>query len=123
MATDHLGDPVGAPQLVMPTMGPGPLQQQPLQLPDLFVGQPRLGSGMGCGGQGLGGLLGHGEPAIQGGATDAEDAGNDGGRLAPLHQFDGTSSSSFQFVCGSDRSHTYTTTGTAERFLWPGWGQ
>ncbi len=104
-------------------MGLGPLQQQPLQVPDLLVAEPGLRTGVGLSGQGRGDPLGHGEPAIQRGAADAEDAGDDGGRLAPLHQFHGPSASAFEFFGGSNRSHILTTTGTTQMSLWPDWSQ
>ena len=34
-AADDLGDPVGAPEVVVPAVGHGPLQQQVFQLLDL----------------------------------------------------------------------------------------
>ena len=46
MAADHLGDPVGSPQFIVPAVGLGPLQQQPFQFPDLLVGEPGLGAEM-----------------------------------------------------------------------------
>jgi hypothetical protein len=116
-ATDEFGDPAGAPKVVGPAVGPGTLQQQSLQLPKLLVGQPGPGAGMGPGGQGLGGLLGQGEPAIQRSAADAEDAGDDGGRLPPPHQFDGVATATFQLLGGSDGSHALTTTEAARVFL------
>jgi hypothetical protein len=61
--------------------GLGPSEQQPLKLPGLLVGQPGLGAGVGLG----------------------------GGRLAMLHQLDGTSTAALRFACGYDESHTRTT--------------
>jgi len=117
-ATDELGDTAGAPKVVGPAVGPGALQQQALQLPKPLVGQPGPGTGMGPGGQGLGGLLGQGEPAIQRGAADSQDAGDDGGRLPPPHQFHGVATATFQFLGGSDGSHALSTTEAARVFLW-----
>lgn len=120
VAADDLGDPVGTPHVVVPAVGLSPLQQQALELPDLLVGEPGPRPGMRLGAEGLGRLLSHAEPAIERGAADAEDAGDDGGRLAVLHQFDGPTTAAFQFVCSSNGSHTLTTLETAQLFLWPG---
>ena len=116
-ATDELGDPAGVPKVVGPAVGPGALQQQSLQLPKLLVGKPRAGGGMGPGGQGLGRLLGQDEPAIQRGAADSQDAGDDGGRLPPPHQLDRVATATFQLLGGSDGSHALTTTAAARVFL------
>ncbi|QDV39326.1 hypothetical protein ElP_72910 (plasmid) [Tautonia plasticadhaerens] len=97
-AADDLGDPLGTPRVVGPAVGPGPPRQQVLELPEPLVGGPGRRAGMRLGGQGLGGVLGHAEPAIQRGTADAEDASDDGGGLALLHQFDGSATAAFQFV-------------------------
>ena len=76
VAADHLGDPVGAPQVVVPAVGLGPLQEQPLQLLDLLVGEPGLGAGVGLGGQLLGGVPVELHPGVDGGASAAEEVGD-----------------------------------------------
>src|SRR6478736_4945258 len=115
---DDLGDPLGAPEVVVPAVGLGPLQQQPLELPELLGGQPGPWAGVRLGGQGLGRVLGRGQPAIQRGAADAEDASDDGGRLALLHELDGPATAAFQFFGGPYGSHPRTTLVTDEVFLW-----
>src|SRR3954451_22315205 len=114
---DHLGDPLGGPEGIGPAVGGGPLTEERLQLPELLGGEPGPGTGMRPGGPPVGGGLGHPLPAVERGAADAEDAGDDGGGLPLVHQLDGPGAATLQFGCGSDRSHALTTMSAARLFL------
>ena len=120
---DHLGDPLGGPEGIGPAVGGGPLTEERLLLLELLGGEPGPGTGMGPGGQPLGGGLGHLLPAVERGAADAEDAGDDGGGLALTHQFDGPGAAALQLGSSSNWSHAPTTMPAAGLFLWPNWSQ
>ena len=120
---DHLGDPAGAPEVVVVAMGPRALQKQGLQLSDLRVGEQRGGARMGLGVQLVGGLAGELQPGVDGGAAAAEDAGHVVDVLAVLDQFNGPASSSFELFGGSDGSHTLYYDPPVRVFGLPGWTQ
>ena len=52
--SDQAGDAIGGPQFVGPAVGLGALEQQLLELAELFLGQPRRGAGSGLGLQAVG---------------------------------------------------------------------
>jgi len=123
VAADHLGDPLGAPEVVVPALGLGPLQEQPFESLDRLVTAARLGAGMGLGGEGLGGLAIELQPGGEGGSSDAEDAGDEGGLLALLDQFDGSAASAFEFFGGSSGSQILNYDRRANLFGWLRWTQ
>ena len=114
---DQVGDAVGGPELGLPTVGLGPLLQEPLQAPQPVGGQAGRGAGVGLGRQPIRRGVGDGLPTIQRGAAGAENTGNDGGRLPLLHQLDDSATSAFRFLNGSDGPHTlgFTTSSRARR--------
>ena len=68
-------------------------------------------------GQAVGAGCGGGPPAVQRGAADAQDASDEGGGLSLLHQLDGASAFSFEFLCGSNGSHLINTRELRDLFL------
>jgi hypothetical protein len=107
VATDDCRHPRGGSECIGPPVRGGPLPQQAMQFGRLYVGEARRGSGVGFGGQAVGagarGLL----PAVEGGASDAQDAGNGDGRFTLAHEFDGAAPAAFEFGRSSDWSaHT-----------------
>src|SRR5271170_1647970 len=75
MPANKVGDTLGSPQLVGPTVGMGAFTEQLLQLLLLREGQARCGAQVGFGSEAVR-LFGQLEPAIDGTRVDADDAGN-----------------------------------------------
>jgi hypothetical protein len=63
----------------------------------LVVAQARRRARVGLGGQATGVGAGSLAPAVEGGAGDAQDAGDGAGRLALVQQGDGAAAAAFEF--------------------------
>jgi hypothetical protein len=120
---DEGGDTVGGPQLSLPTVGLGPLQEQALQFGKLLPVEEWGPAGVGLGGQGLGPLSVELQPGVNGGAAAAEEVGDVVGRLPLLDEFDGPSAAVFEFLGSTDRSHTFGTMENDSLFNWICWSQ
>lgn len=121
LAADHLGDSPGTPEGVGPAVDLGFLEQEGCELLELLIRQSDFGSGMWLGSQPLRCGLSQSFPAIQRGVANAQDASDEGARFSLVHQLDSPSATTFQFRCGSCRSHPSTTMATAGWFLWQNW--
>lgn len=75
MPANKLGDTLGSPQLVGPTVGLGAFTKHLLQLLLLREGQARCGAQVGLGSEAVR-LFGQLEPAIDGTRVDADNASN-----------------------------------------------
>ena len=107
VAADDRGDALGRPQLGGPAVGAGAVQQQVFEVLQLVVAQARGRARVGLGGQAVGMRAGGLAPAVEGGAGDAQDAGDGGRGLAAVHEFDRMAATAFQFGGSSNRSaHT-----------------
>src|SRR5262245_1738971 len=107
VAVNDLRDARGRPQFVGPTVSRGALEQQALQFRQLRVGEAGGGARVRLGRQAVGARAVGLAPAVQRGAMDAQDTGDDRGRLALVHQLDGAAPAAFEFGGGSNRSaHT-----------------
>src|SRR5262245_27133998 len=106
-ALDQAGDASGRPQLIVPAVELGSVQEQLLQLLQLVVAQPWSGAQLRLGPKAVR-LLGLLQPAGQGLGMDAQDMSHCGARLTLLDEGDRTPSSPLQLRCCSNGS-THTT--------------
>ena len=104
VSVDDLGDAVGSPQFVGPAVGGSAVEEQVFQVLELVVAQAGRRPRMGLGGQAVGARAGRLAPAVEGGAGDAQDAGDVAGGFALVHEFDGVATPAFEFCGGSKRS-------------------
>src|SRR5262249_29660992 len=97
----------GGPQLVVPAVRGGAIEEEIFQALELLVAQTRRRAGMGLGGQSVGAGACLALPTVQRVAAYAEDAGDIRGGLALVHQIDGAAAAAFQF-CGSTNGSAHT---------------
>ena len=106
---DQHGDAVGGPEFGAPAVGLGPLQEQLFESPKLIGMEAWSPAGMGFGGKLFGGLAIQFHPGVDRGSATAEEAGDIVGMFALFDELNGSAAPAFEFLCSSDRSHTYTT--------------
>jgi hypothetical protein len=104
VSADECGDARGRPEIVEPTVGGGPLQEEVLPVDQLVVAQARGRTRMGLGSQALGMGAGLTLPAVERVAASTEDARDVRGGLALVQEIDGTPAAAFEFSGASNRS-------------------